>query len=201
MGSICFLGSPPPDTEQWIWNHLDWDNPKTLVKYADGSVSSFDIRGRISGDYAHSNPPIPNLDNAVRVMLGTDVSCVGDHAFFSLDNLRYVSMPSVVHIEYAAFEGCHNLEPQLPRGELSIEGEAFNGCGFTTLDIPSTWTIAAGAFNSNDKLSSLTASTGWFFEQVFYNCGNLRDVTLIGENFHLDEETFAYCTSLTGLTI
>lgn len=46
-----FLGNPPSKISEWIYGHHQIPvNPDTVVKYIDGTISSFSIQGTISGD-------------------------------------------------------------------------------------------------------------------------------------------------------
>lgn len=97
-----------------------------------------------------------------------------------------------------------NLKIVKISGNIGTIGEnAFDGCNFTSINLPSVTSVGNGAFNNNMLLTSvtlmgLTSKTGAIFEYcdkletvsvscdisstMFKNCANIKKVITLGEN-------------------
>ena len=112
MAGGVFLGFPPPDIKQWIVDQT-YGNPRTVVKYLDGTVSSFDIVGTLSGTgneargydlsmsenwvmTVYPTNQISNVISAVEIKVGTDVTSIVNEAFTYCVNLTSITIPSSV---------------------------------------------------------------------------------------------------------
>lgn len=112
------------------------------------------------------------------------ISHIGNRAFYGLDNLVSVSIPSSVEsIDGYAFASCENLTDITIDDGLSVIGEgAFTSCSnLTNITFPSTLlSIGNNAFSNNKKLTDISIPEG---------------VTTIGF------AAFRYCDLLTSVTI
>ena len=84
----------------------------TWVKY-DGETewTPVSIKGSIYGDedYEDSTTQIPNMRNVVELEIGTDVTSIGNYAFY-WTGLTSVTIPSsVTNIGNQVFSGCNYL--------------------------------------------------------------------------------------------
>lgn len=88
-GIIEALGGEPPP------------NPKTIVWYNDGSISSFNIIGELHQEN------IPNIKNAIKIDIGNTVTNLRISAFQARSNLTTVLIPkSVKNIGKYSFVMC-----------------------------------------------------------------------------------------------
>ena len=116
------------------------------------------------------------------LVIPSDVTSIGDYAFFGCSGLTSVTIPSsVTSIGDCAFEDCSGLTTiTIPSSVTSIGEGAFAGCnGLTSVTIPSSVTsIGDYAFSGCSGLTSITyqgtraqwnaISKGWWN----YNTGN-----------------------------
>lgn len=136
MATYIFNGECPSGMKQaFIDAYKSIPTIPTIVTYADGSVSSFNIVGEIAGqDEFHYTTQIPNLSAAVVVNIGTDVTSIVNYAFTNyngnplLPNLKTVIIPdSVTYIGKGAFQMyqayCDDLE--LPNSITAFGDYAF----------------------------------------------------------------------------
>ena len=119
------------------------------------------------------------------------------------------------------FEGCTNLKQVEGISNFKyIPPYYFKGCGFTTIDIPSSCQyIGSMAFRENKKLQEVIIPDGvqYIYSGAFHKCTSLtsvemaNSVTVIGVNEdtydpgeperYADMGAFSYCTSLTHVTL
>lgn len=115
------------------------------------------------------------------------VTCIGDYAFSSCDNLETVKLPeSIISIGEAAFSNCSNLRLiNIPSSVIEIGKAAFN------FDTCLTIERTDDAYTT-DGLNSLNLSNvlsiGY---QAFYECEKLEEVTISAST--IKRSTFAYC--------
>lgn len=99
-------------------------HPETIVEYANGSISSFNIEGELGSN------SIPNKTNAVRVDIGTAVTSIGMSAFDHCSGLTSITIPdSVTSIEHYTFNYCTGLTSiSIPDSVTRIGNAVFASC-------------------------------------------------------------------------
>ena len=136
-----------------------------------------------NGTTAWKNGHEIGLGDVKSVIIGENVTSIGDFAFRNCTNLESVSIGSGV-IGSSAFEKCGKLSSvTIGSGVTSIESFAFQETGLTSIVIPDSVTsIGIGAFWSSSSLESVTIGSGvenignWAFQ----NCTILTSVTFLG---------------------
>ncbi len=151
-------------------------------------------------------------------IIGNEVCCIGDYAFYGCTELRTVSIPnSVESIEECAFRGCRRLTSvTIPNSVISIEEYAFGGCtGLTSVTIGSNVTsIGWGAFSGCSGLKTVTINSDYIVSEDYYVGVWERDRTLCDffgsqvENYIIGNEVtsignFAFydCTELRTVSV
>ena len=91
----------------------------------------------------------------------------------------------------------------IPDSVTSIEYEAFDHAGLTSVIIPNSVTSIGHTAFSNSGLTSITIpnSVTSIEGMAFYNCASLTNVTIPDSITEIEVGVFADCTSLTGITI
>ena len=145
MGTEVFLGKPPANIESWIKSHAaPAGHADTWYKYAgDTEWRTVSITGAIEGRFEEESElyvptaQIPNIFDVVALEIGTDVTSIGNYAFYACSGLRTVTIPNTV---------------------TSIGQEAFLECSaLTSMTIPNSVTsIGYGTFYSCYNLTSVT---------------------------------------------
>lgn len=141
------------------------------------------------------------------VVIGNNVTSIGDHAFNSCHTITSVSLPnSVTSIGLRAFRYCSNLSTiSIPNNVTSIGNYAFESCsGFTSITIPSGVSIIGnGAFSGCSNLESINIPYGVtsINESTFKNCSSLLSITLPYTITTIEKEAFSGCSSLTSINI
>ena len=179
--------------------------PKTLFTLKNNNFKVIDISGSLSHS-SYSNDI--SLNDIISVMVGTDVTSIGNAAFYQATNLTSVTIPnSVITIEDFAF-GLSGLTsvtipasvtsmgysvfaaPKLtsvtfePNSQLTkIEYGLFQGTGLSSIVIPaSIVTIVEGAFSLTPKLTSVTfepnSQLTSIGEQAFEGASSLTSITI-----------------------
>ncbi len=126
--------------------------------------------------------------NIKEVILGEEVTSIGEYAFSGCSGLTSVSIPNgVTTIGSSAFRGCSGLTSvTIGNSVTSIGDYAFTGCsGLTSVTIGNSVTsIGYGAFSSCSGLTSVTIgnSVAIIGNYAFSGCSGLTSVT-----FHCQE--------------
>ena len=119
-----------------------------------------------------------------KFIIPSNVTSIGDKAFYACNNLREIILPSgTTSIGKDAFMACKNLqEITLPSGVTSIGYGAFNCCSnLREITLPSgVMSIGGGAFGGCANLQEITlpSSVTSRGDNVFLACGNLQRINI-----------------------
>lgn len=125
---------------------------------------------------------LPRLHDGAYV-IPDGIHTIADGAFDGCFSLTAVTIPeTVTSIGARAFHVCSSLETiNIPESVVYIGEEAFAGAGLTSVSMP-------------------TSVTG-LLDETFSNCSSLTEITLPEGLVFIGNRMFAYCYSLTHLTI
>ncbi len=168
--------------------------------------------------------------NLTSIVIPAQLNWVGWHAFSECDNLVKADLSAVKTFDSfnsELFQGCDSLSEvvvstiieRLPWGFLrncpsitsfefpqllkTIEGSAFYGTGFTSLELPAslTW-IGSCAFGNCDALTEVTIPEGADLQEsdTFADCDNLETVHLPAGIETIPGNCFGCCYKLTTIT-
>lgn len=165
-----------------------------------------------------------------RVVVGEDVTTIGDYACYSLNKVTDVSLTeSLTYIGASAFADCQALKSiEIPRQVTYIYDEAFSGCsglksvtlneglnkigysaflgcsGLTEIDIPeSVSNIEPYAFSECSNLTSIFIPYGIkvIQENTFSGCSSLSSITIPENVTRIEYDAFADCGNLSRINI
>ena len=141
----------------------------------------------------------------VRIILPTNLTSIGDDAFYDCDGLTSITIPNnVTSIGDFAFYHSQSLTSiTLPNSLISIGRNALGMCRFTSVTIPNSVTsIGDGAFYSCESLTSITIgnSVTSIGDRAFYDCMSLASVTIPESVTSIGNDAFMNCSSLTSIT-
>ena len=182
----------------------------TWYKYAnDTDWRTVSITGSISGDVMEWVPTtqIPDVSNVVALEIGTNVTTIGDYAFYYCSGLTSVTIgDSVTNIGSKAFSDCSGLTSvTIGNSVTSIGDYAFWGCsGLTSVTIPSSVTsIGDEAFSFCSGLTSVTipSSVTSIGGGAFNSCSNLTTITVLGKSTAAAQILLAAADVPEGCTI
>ena len=136
----------------------------------------------------------------------TNVTNIGDNAFYGCTSLTSVTIPnSVTNIGDYAFYECYNLTTvTIGTSVTSIGDWAFSRTGLTSVTIPnSVISIGDSAFYQCISLTNLTigSSVTNIGDYAFSGCFSLTSVTIPNSVTNIGVDAFGDCTSLTGITV
>ena len=158
----------------------------TRVKYTTASGYpdwEDDIVGPIMGGDGSPTEQIPHVDSASEIVIGSNVTSVGDYAFYYCTNISSVTFQNgLSSIGYGAFQYCS---------------------GLTSVTIPGSVTeVANGAFEECTSLTSVTVEDGvtWLGDYSFENCSSLSSFTMTSSVTTLGDDIFRGCTNLMSVT-
>ena len=185
-----------------------------VLKYVKPGVNEFVIPDSVTsiGEYAFRD-----CKSLTSVTIPDSVTSIGYRAFYYCPAITSVNIPdSVRSIGEGAFEGCSSLGSVTIRsGVTSIGSYAFDDCSsLTSITIPDSVTsIGSYAFYECDSLESITIpfvgekkdGTGSTRFDYIFGGGSrvpksLKTVVITGGD-SIGNYAFAYCTSLTLITI
>ena len=126
-------------------------------------------------------------------------------AAFAYTDLLVVTIPeSVTVIPGEAFKGCDKLIRVTIKGNVTDIGfNAFDGCSFNSIELPSTVTyIGSYAFSNNISLRSISIPAGveTIKSGTFNKCTSLASVDIPESVTSIESQAFSYC-GFTTLTI
>ena len=178
----------------------------TVVQYSSGSLSSYydttEIATLTSGQIGSvqtiqsmktaSNitsigtsffQPSSGTNTALQSFEGTELSSIGQYAFYSCANLSSVVLNDGLNeIGSQAFRNCSGLKSiSLPNSLTTIKNNCFRSSGLTDIVLPSSVTTLEGS--------------------SFLDCTSLTSVTLPNTMTTIPGSTFYGCTALVNLTI
>ena len=135
--------------------NLTWTLAKdgTLTISGTGNMNDY-------ATWAGNNVPwYEYKEQIVAVVLDSEITSIGECAFWGCSNLVSVTIPNkVTSIGLSAFRECGSLTSvTIPEGVTSIDGAAFSGCGsLTSVTIPAGVTsIGSAAFTGCDSLTDI----------------------------------------------
>ena len=102
---------------------------------------------------------------------GTNITSIGDEAF-SGSNLKNIHIDCPAVIRWCAFKDCSSLATVTLSRVTKINGEAFSGCSFSSIDIP--------------------ASVNYIAESAFINSSALKTITVAAENENYASNSFGF---------
>jgi hypothetical protein len=141
------------------------------------------------------------------VLIGTNVTSIGQAAFQECSGLASVTIPnSVTSIGGFAFVFCGSLTGiTIPDSVTSIGDSAFRDCtSLTSVTIPNSVTnIGVLVFGGCTKLKDVTIASGFtsIGPEAFYGCSSLASVTIPNSVTSIGRYAFAFCGSLTSATV
>ena len=166
----------------------------------------------------------------IKSVVMSDITAIGQYAFYGCDNLKSVTIPEgVTSIGNSAFYDCRYLKNlTIPDSVTSIGNYAFHGCssaanitipdGITTINdgtffdcasltsitIPDSVTsIGRYAFSSCNSLSSVVIPDTITFinDYAFSSCYSLDSIVIPDSVTSIGRNAFSGCTKLTSITI
>ncbi len=160
-------------------------------------------------DYSYySSPWILNRYDITEVYLESDVTSIGNNAFYRCENITSITIPEgVTSIGHGAFADCTGLTSiTIPEGVTSIGFGAFQNCySLTSITIPnSVSSIGDFAFEYCTDLTSITIPEGEISivpSALFGYCYSLTSITIPNSVTSIGDSAFASCYSLTNITI
>lgn len=161
----------------------------------------------------NTNPGVEYNDNIIGLVVGPDVTTIGNYAFSACRELAEIDMSnakSLKTIGEGAFQHCYKLSNiAIPASVESIGASAFsacNGCESVVFaDGSRLKSLGELAFSSNTSLVSvsLPASLESVGEKAFYNCRALESCRFEdgSQLTSLSVNMFAYCNKLREVTL
>lgn len=190
-GELVEDGAFPPDDGGRLENSLLQNIAATydggyeiengvLIKY-NGTGGDVVIPSDVTRIGAHA---FAGCDSLTGVTIPKGVTSIGEGAFRDCTNLARVTIPnSVTRIKWYAFYNCASLERVIiPNRLKDLEDSTFRGC--TSL-----------------KRVTIPKSMKRLGYAAFYGCAGLTDATIPDSVTSVGNWVFGACTSLTGLTI
>ena len=142
------------------------------------------------------------------ITLPSSLKTIGEYLCVRCSELTGINFPSnckVTTISRGAFQNCKNLsEVSLPNGLKTISADAFYGCPFTSITLPSTLkTIGNHAFCYCKNLQAIDIPNGvtTLGEHVFTCCYALESISVPTGITSVGPYLLSYCTSLKSFEV
>ena len=203
-GATIHFGTPTP-TPTVIASgvcgaNLTWtlDDTGTLTISGTGRMNNYSSGYRPWDAYK---------DKKTKVVINTDVTTIGNYAFYDCTNITSLTIPdSVTTIGEWAFSGCTSLASvTIGSGVTTIGIYAFSGCtALTSVTIPdSVTTIGIEAFSRCTGLTNVEIGNGVtsIDFHAFSDCTALTSITIPSGVTSIDSGIFSYCSSLVDIDV
>ncbi len=177
------------------------------LRYSLDSYGTLLITGK--GDmydyHKYGAPWYPN-DNIKEVIIGSEVTHIGNNAFYDNSTITSVTINGAASIGTQAFAKCDSLKTvTLKNGCPSIGVSAFYDCdSLNTIMLPdSVVYIGDNAFYDCDSLRTVTIGNGGvtIWNKAFYDCDAITSVTINGGPVSIKDEVFSSCDALATVSI
>lgn len=137
---------------------------------------------------------------------GLPVTRIGDFAFYCLNDVTSVEIPSgVVSIGESVFATCRGLKTvTIPPTVKSIGAHAFYYSSLASVNIPEgVLSLGNGLFNDCPALANITipASVTSMGSEMFYRCTGLTSATILANVESVGGGAFQGCTGLTQVSL
>ncbi len=158
-------------------------------------------------NWSFSSPWYDICKNIKSIIIGINVTSIGDYAFQGFENLTSITIPdSVTSIDDSAFRDCTSLTSiTIPDSVTNIGCDAFCRCkSLTSINIPdSVMSIGESAFAFCENLTSITIPDGVasIEDYTFEDCTNLISITIPDSVTNIGRAAFCRCKSLTSIII
>ena len=201
-----------------------WETiPASLFR--NSKIGSVTIPASVTsiGSYVFGNAALQSIDFED----GSELSEIGDHAFYSCTSLKGVKLPAGVEsIGANAFASCEAFTAIVTSAKAagmtdkekasalilsdsltSIGNSAFSSCKeLTEVTIPKTVkTLGTSAFSSCSKLETVTFEEGIQLSEIpqniFYNCAVLKEISIPEGVTKISGGAFYNCNGLNTITL
>jgi len=202
--SVCMLTVMTTSAQSGTCGaNLTWTlSDGTLTISGEGAMDDWDY----VDDYGVTNPWYSHSHLIQSIVIGNEVSNIGDWAFSDCNSLASITIPSgVKRIGAAAFSNCSSLiSIIIPNGVERIGDRTFYRCrSLNSITIPESVTsIGDGAFEDCSNLISITIPSGVtrIGKATFEDCIGLTSVTISSGVTNIEVEAFEGCIGLTSIT-
>ena len=181
-----------------------YNQPETVVKYLDRTISSYNIDGIISGNNSPTTQ-ITNVKDATDISVGNSVTSITNWAFAYCSSLTSIILPdSVKSIGNYTFYNSSLPSIIIPDSISSIGKYAFYSCPLSSIIIPdSISSTNTNAFQYCGFLTTVTLgnSIKTIGSNTFYGCSSLTSINLPSSLTKIGDYVFFECSSLTSLTL
>ena len=220
-----YIGNKSGDTQTTMTCTIDWGDDtietKTITKdtygfklahnYTAGSykIELYDVERDYSvvGDVTNTRSLISPVESVKRVVLGENVTSIGDWTFYICTSLTSIFIPEgVTYIGSRTLAKCRSLTLiYIPKSVTSIGDRVLDGCkSLKLVYIPEGITsIVQGMFYGCSSLKSINIpeSVTSIVSQAFELCYFLTSVYIPEGVTSIEYTAFGTCTSLTSINI
>ncbi len=185
------------------------DSQTTTVKYVenwavdcDEDTSSATIA---NGTVGIADSAFENCADLTSIFIPDSLIFIGDAAFEYCSNLSSIKIPDkVTIIGYEAFDSCESLASiNIPDSVSCIGRYAFTNTPF--FDNQSSDVRYAGKWviGCNEDATTAIIKDGTFgiADYTFYECSNLKSISIPDTVINIGGSAFTYCSSLTSIKI
>lgn len=182
------------------------DPQKTWVLYKDGTYTSYDISGTITGYANYDNTKaISNTKNIESIVFGNKVTSIEECAFMDCINITSVTIPSSVKsIGHLAFGRSSITNLVLPEGLTTLGEGAFTESKVKMVSLPKTLaSVGRGSFQNCPELEEVVIHEGVTEIKPYAFCGDhkLKAVYIPSTVTEIGEEVFYRCENLNILFV
>ncbi len=139
------------------------------------------------------------------VTLQDGVNEIGQSAIKGFSKVSNINLPnSLTTIGNEAFKNCSGLTSMnIPKNVTSIGSSSFDGCNELNSFSLNCQNIGNWFSSCKGVLETLTLGSEVKTVDVyaFYNCTKLANVSVLGTNTQISDQTFKGCTGITSLTL
>ena len=191
LSNLFTVSAAPVVASGKCGDNLTWERTSDGVLTISGSGAMY--------DYDEVTKPAPWGSGAEVVIIGDEVTRIGEKAFFGGQDINSITIgKNVTSIGYAAFAYQYaitevHISDVASWLNINFEGSDSNPMSFYYAEL----------YLNNERITDLVIPEGIkeIKKYAFYNCLQLKSVTIPASVTKIGKDAFAYCESLTDVYI